>query len=119
MATDTGIVKIYDMENDGKPLTCHRIDAREFLAHPSGRWSASPDRKNENIKDVKTLETPSDSPTKMKYGEMTVRQLHPIARDKNIKGWSNMNKADLVEALTALEDAPPEPLETEETEDVE
>lgn len=37
---DASIVTIYDLENGGKPLECHRIDANEFLRFP--RWSLTP-----------------------------------------------------------------------------
>lgn len=96
MATDTGIVTIYDLENGGAPLTTHRIDAKEFLAHPSGRWSTSPD----GGKDKATgKETGEDTGEAMRLKSMTFKALQAMADKAGILGYASMSKADLVVAL--------------------
>lgn len=97
MATDTGIVTIYDLENDGAPLTTHRIDAREFLAHPSGRWSTSPDGGNKDTDRGK--ETGEDTGEAMRLKRMTFKALQAMADKAGISGYAGMSKADLVVAL--------------------
>jgi len=97
--TDTGIVTIYDLKNDSEPLTVHRIDANEFLAHESGRWSSTPEVKNSSINDAESLEIDQDDPETMALKELTLSQLKTIAKDKKIKGASRMNKLDLIAVL--------------------
>jgi len=101
MATDTGIVTIYDLKNKGKSLTCHRIDAREFLAHKSGRWSISPDGKKTAIKDAEGTETDEDTGAAMRLKAMTEKALRAMAGKELIQGCDKMNRSQLVEALLA------------------
>ena len=103
MATDTGIVTIYDLQNEGKPLTTHRTDAREFLAHPSGRWSTSPVEKKAAIGDAEGKETGDDSGEAMKLKSMKLKPLQAMAEKALISGWDGMKKDELVEALLAIE----------------
>jgi len=105
MATDTGIVTIYDMENGGKPLTTHRVDAREFLAHPSGRWSASFDEKKEAVGDAEPIETGEDSGEAMRLKGMNFKALKAMAEKAVIPNWEKLSKPELVEALLAVEAA--------------
>ena len=104
MATDTGIVTIYDFQNKGKPLTTHRTDAREFLAHPSGRWSASPDGKKTAIGDAEPEKTTGDDTGEaMRLKEMNFKTLQGVANKAGFE-WREirkMNKAALVDALLA------------------
>lgn len=100
MSTDTGIVTIYDLKNEGKPLKCHRIDAKEFLAHISGRWSASPDRKESVIDNASGEETGEDTGAAMRLKAMNLRSLKGLAERSPIpEGWEKLNKADLIDAL--------------------
>ena len=103
MAKDSGIVTIYDMQNEGKPLTCHRIDAREFLAHPSGRWSASPEIKKNTVGDTEALELGADDGKAMQLKSMQYKALASIAIKAKIHGAEHMKKAELVEALLNIE----------------
>lgn len=103
MATDTGIVTIYDMKNDGKPLKCHRIDAKEFLAHESGRWSASPDRMESVINHASGEKTGEDTGEAMRLKSMTKKSLQGLAEKASIEEWDKMNKAELVDALLKRE----------------
>lgn len=96
MATDTGIVTIYDLENDGKPLTCHKIDAREFLRHP--RWSATPPEEEEAPEKAK-----GDSGEAMRLKELSFNALRAIAHKAGIADFQTMKKAELVIALTPAE----------------
>jgi len=48
---DTGIVTIYDLEDEGKSVVCYLVDAKEFLTHD--RWSESPEGKKKEVKGVK------------------------------------------------------------------
>lgn len=105
MATDTGIVIIYDLQNEGKPLTTHRVDAREFLSHPSGRWSTSPVEKKAAIGDAEGKETNDDNGEAMRLKEMNFKTLQGMANKAGF-GWREirkMNKAALVDALLAIE----------------
>ena len=104
MATDTGIVTIYDMENEGAPLQCHRIDAREFLGHPSGRWSASPEGKKEAIGDAQPLDVGGDSGKAMQLKAETNKALLVMCQKAGIPDCENMKKAELVEALLKFDD---------------
>jgi len=121
---DTGIVTIYDLANDGAPLTTHRTDAREFLAHPSGRWSTSPIIKGEigvrpddshpgvqidsqglapcvsnSVKDAKPLKMGDDTGEAMKLKAMNYKSLKAMASKKQIDGHEKLTKPELVEAL--------------------
>ena len=113
MVTDTGIVTIYDMENEGAPLQCHRTDAREFLGHPSGRWSASPESKKNTVGDAKPLDVGGDSGKAMQLKAMHYKALGVMAIKANIRGAEHMKKAELVEALLKF-DEPPEKEKDEE-----
>ena len=99
MAIDTGIVTIYDLKNNSKPLTCHRTDAREFLAHPSKRWSSGADAYENKFGDIKGLEAGEDSGEAMRLKAMTLKDLRATAAIKWIEGYKAMNKSALVEAL--------------------
>jgi len=101
MATDTGIVIIYDLKNKGAPLTCHRTDAKEFLAHPSGRWSTSPDKKKAAIGDAKGEESGDDTGEAMKLKSMDYIAIKAMAKKESIPGYNKMKRAELVEALLA------------------
>lgn len=102
MATDTGIVMIYDMENEGAPLQCHRIDAREFLGHPSGRWSASLESKKNTVGDAESLDMGDDSGKAMQLKAETNKALVVMCQKAGIQDCERMNKAELVEALLKL-----------------
>ena len=104
MATDTGIVTIYDMKNGGVPLQCHRTDAREFLGHPSGRWSASPKGKKKAIGDAKPLDVGGDSGKAMQLKAETNKALVTMAQKAGIPDCERMKKAELVEALLKLDE---------------
>jgi hypothetical protein len=97
MAVDSGIVTIYDLENNGSPLQCHRIDAKEFLANP--RWSTSPGEKKQG--DAKPLETKDDNGTAMQLKSMDFKALRAMASKTGIADYIKMDKAALVEALEA------------------
>lgn len=97
MAVDTGIVTIYDL--DGEPLTCHRVDATEFLAHPSGRWSASPVAKEKTIAKVAGTETGDDDGEAIRLKSLHYKTLQSMAEKAGIEGCGSMKKADLVNAL--------------------
>jgi len=102
---DTGIVTIYDLENGGAPLTTHRVDAREFLAHPSGRWSASPVEKKVAVRDAEPETTNDDTGEAMRLKSMHYKPLQAMAAKAGISGAESMKKAELVEALLADEAA--------------
>jgi len=80
MITDTGIVTIHDLENNGAKLTCHKVDAQEFLAHPSGRWSASPNEKKTSVRDAKSEKIDDDSGEAMKLKAMANKVLKAMAK---------------------------------------
>jgi hypothetical protein len=92
---DTRIVTIYDLENGGKPLQAHRIDAMEFLKHP--RWSTSPE--GNKAKDLQPLEVKEDSGKAMQLKEMDFKTLQAMANKAGIPAYGKMNKAALVAAL--------------------
>jgi len=94
MATDTGIVTIYDLENDGKPLTCHKIDAREFLKFP--RWSATP-----TAGVTEPAADKDDSGQAMRLKEMSFKALQAMADKVGVVDYQKMSKAELVAALDA------------------
>jgi len=98
MAIDTGIVTIYDLENDSAPLQCHRIDAKEFLA--TSRWSTSPGEKKQG--DAKPLESKEDSGAAIQLKEMDFKALRAMANKANIADYMKMDKAALVAALEAV-----------------
>ena len=98
---DTSIVTIYDTKNKFKPLTCHRIDAREFLAHPK-RWSTSPDGKSSAIGDAKGNKTPEDTGEAMKLKAMSFKALQGMAEKAAIPDYERLEKPDLVKALLRL-----------------
>ncbi|MFA5391884.1 MAG: Rho termination factor N-terminal domain-containing protein [Candidatus Omnitrophota bacterium] len=102
MATDSGIVTIYDMKNGGDPLTCHRIDAKEFLASP--RWSASPTEKSNAIGDAAALESGSDDGKAMQLKSENMKSLLAKAERAGIPDCKKMKKAELVEALLKSEE---------------
>lgn len=108
MATDTGIVTIYDMENGGVPLQCHRIDAREFLGHPSGRWSASPEGKKKTVGDAEPLDVGGDSGKAMQLKAETNKALVVMAQKARIPNCERMKKVELVDALLKLDEPPEE-----------
>lgn len=108
MATDTGIVIIYDMENGGASLQCHRTDAREFLGHPSGRWSASPEGKKKTVGDAKPLDVGGDSGKAMQLKAETNKALVAMCQKAGVPGCERMNKVELVEALLKLDGPPKE-----------
>ncbi len=106
MATDTGIVTIYDMENDFAPLVCHRIDAQVFLNHPAKRWSSSPDKESTGIDPNKGKDTGEDTGEAMRLKAMDNKALKGLAEKKFIPDYQGMNKAELVAALLAEDKAP-------------
>ena len=97
MATDSGIVIIYDMENGGKELKCHRIDAKEFLKHP--RWAASPDGDKKAVGDAKPPVTGDDTGQAMALKAESFKSLQAMAKKAGVLGWEKMKKAELVAAL--------------------
>jgi len=99
MATDTGIVTIYDMRNGGKPFTAHRVDAREFLSHPSGRWAVSPDGKKNAIRDAEVKVSEDDTGEAMRLKAMPYKAIKAMAVKAGIPGYNKMKRAELVEAL--------------------
>jgi hypothetical protein len=104
MATDTGIVTIYDMKNKGAPLECHRTDAREFLGHSSGRWSASPESKKKTVNDAKPLDVGDDSGKAMQLKAETNKALVTMAQKAGIPDCERMKKVELVDALLKLDE---------------
>jgi hypothetical protein len=94
---NTGLVTIYDMNNGGAPLVCHRIDACEFLKHP--RWSTSPDV----LKKVDALspEIVSDGGKTMQLKAQKFKTLQAMASKAGIPDYVKMSKAALVVALEA------------------
>ncbi len=98
MAVDTSIVTIYDLENGGKPLKAHRIDANEFLKFP--RWSASP-KGNKEVA-PQPIETKEDSGKALQLKEMSFKALQAMANNAGIPEYEKMNKAGLVDALEAI-----------------
>lgn len=105
MATDTGIVTIYDMKNGGAPLQCHRIDAREFLGHPSGQWSASLKVKKNTVGDADALKIEDDSGKAMQLKAETNKALVVMCQKTGVPDCERMNKAELVEALLKLDES--------------
>jgi hypothetical protein len=99
MAQDKSIVTIYDLKNGGTPLITHAIDAKEFLSHPSGRWSTSPDILN--TENSAPLETKEDSGETTQLKLMSLRVLQAMADKAGIPDYKKLNKADLVAALEA------------------
>lgn len=99
MATDSSIVTIYDLKNGGKPLTTHKIDAVEFLKHPSGRWSTSPDKIT--LENHEELEITEDSGETIKLKATDFKSLRAMAGKANIPDYMKMKKAELVAALEA------------------
>lgn len=97
MAQDSGIVTIYDLENGGEPLQCHRIDAKEFLQSP--RWSTSPEGKEKG--DAPVFETEEDSGKAILLKANDFKTLRAMAEKANIPDYIKMNKAALVAALEA------------------
>lgn len=108
MATDTGIVTIYDIKNGGAPLQCHQIDAREALGHPSGRWSASPEGKKKTVGDAEPLDVGGDSGKAMQLKAETNKALVTMAQKAGIPDCERMKKAELVNALLKLDESPKE-----------
>jgi len=103
VATDTGIVTLYDLKNGGKPLKFHRIDAKEILASKSKRWSTSliADGKKDAIGDAKGEDTGDDTGEAMRLKSMTYKALQAMAKKAGIPGYDKMPKADIVKALIA------------------
>ena len=104
MATDTGIVTIYDMKNGGAPFKCHRIDAREALGHPSGRWSASPESEKNTVGDAKPLDVGGDSGKAMQLKAETNKALMTMCQKAGIPDCEKMKKLELVDALLKLDE---------------
>ena len=102
MATDTGIVTIYDLTNNGAPLTTHRADAKEFLSHPLGRWSTSPTKKEDSVLGAKGKKTKEDSGEAMRLKSMKNKELQAMAAKAQIPNWESMKKDEIVVALLAL-----------------
>jgi hypothetical protein len=100
---NTSIVTIYDTKNNMAPLDCHRVDAREFLGHKSGRWVSNPDTKSKEANDAKPLETKEDSGKAMQLKETDFKALQAMAAKANIPDYQKMNKAALVAALEAAQ----------------
>lgn len=94
---DTGIVTIYDLENGGKALVCHRIDAKEFLA--TSRWSTSPEVLKKG--DAEEMEVETDSGAAMQLKGTDFKALRTMAGKANIPDYMKMDKAALVAALEA------------------
>ncbi len=103
MFVDTGIITIYDLENDSSPLTCHRTDARDFLAHPSGRWSTSPDVEDVGLSPTCGKAIEDDSGEAMRLKAMTLKALQSIAEKAGISIKSRMKKGDLIDLILAQE----------------
>ena len=99
MATDMGIVTIYDMENKGAPLQCHRVDAKEFLGHSSGRWSAAPEGKKNVVGDAEPLDVGDDSGKAMQLKAETNKALVVMCKKAGIPNCERMSKAELVDVL--------------------
>lgn len=111
MAVDSGIVTIYDLENNGNPLQCHRIDAKQFLKSP--RWSATPyaeikgevGERPDNPElgmcvDPQGLDPiQGDTGETMRLKEMSFKALQAMASKAGIPDYQNMKKGELVEAL--------------------
>ena len=110
MPLDETIVTIYDMKNDGKPLNCHRADAREFLSHPSKRWAASPDGNKKTVDASNGKKTPEDSGEAMLLKEMTLDALKAMAKKEEIEGFAKLKKAELVEAILTKREADKNPV---------
>lgn len=78
---DASIVTIYDLEDGGKPLECHRIDANEFLRFP--RWSLTPGKQ----------ETATDP------FELTVAQIKDTLAERGIEIPAGVTKKADLQAL--------------------
>lgn len=106
---DSGFVIVYDMKNQGKPVTMHRIDAKEALAHKAGRWAVSPDgeamSKAQGVGGATQPDgiVPDDGET-MRLKATPYKTLQVMAGEAGIENWKDMSKADLVQALTASKD---------------
>jgi len=98
MIKDTGLVTIYDTKNDGKPLQCFLTDAREFLEHPSGRWSADPSGIKKAVDDsnVQGDET-GDSGEAMRLKGMDYKALQSLAIKHGIP--ANQKKEEIINEL--------------------
>ena len=101
---DTGIVTIYDTKKDMKPLECHRIDAKDFLTHKSGRWVASPDGKSKVVDPGAGKETENDTGEAMRIKSLSFNALKAEAKKANIEGYGQMKKVELIDALLAKKD---------------
>jgi len=97
------IVTIYDTKNNMASMDCHRIDAREFLGHPSKRWVSSPVTKSKEIGDAKPLETKEDSGKAIQLKGTDFKALQAMAAKAGIPDYQKMNKAALVTALEAVQ----------------
>ena len=104
MATDTGIVTIYDMKNGGAPFKCHRIDAREALGHPSGRWSASPEGKKKTVGDAEPLDVGGDSGKAMKLKAETNKALVVMCQKEGIPDLRQSGLKKVMDGITSLEE---------------
>ena len=99
MATDTGIVTIYDLLNGGAPLTAHRIDAKELLSHPSGRWSTSPITTEPGLSSTAGQVSDDDTGEAMRIKSLNYKTLQAMAAKAGIPNSFKMKKIDLVDAL--------------------
>lgn len=91
------VVTIYDLKNNGKPLECHRADAREFLK--LSRWSTSPEVKKDEGAQGKEINQDNGQTILLK--SMSLAALKSTAEKAGVPGYQKMNKADLVAALEA------------------
>jgi len=101
MATDSGIVTIYDTENNGAPLQCHRIDAKEFLSNP--RWSVSPKVKKNAVGDAESLDIGEDSGRAMQLKSETNKALVTMCKKAGVENCDGMKKTEMVEALLEID----------------
>ena len=99
VARETGYITIYDRKNKNKPLVCHKIDAREFLAHKSKRWSTSPDKHKVSFSDKEGKEVDSDDGEAMRLKAMELKPLRALAWKEGVEDVEDMSRAKLVEAL--------------------
>ena len=93
---DANIVTIYDLENKGAPLECHRIDANEFLRFP--RWSATPTVAEPREAPVKGPE-PSGQETATDPYELTVAQIKDALAERGVDIPAGVTKKADLQAL--------------------
>ena len=106
---DSGFVIVYDIQNDGRPVTMHRIDAKEAIAHESGRWAISPGGdvmgKAQGVAGATQPDgiVPDDGDV-MRLKATAYKTLQVMAEKAGIEGWKDMGKAELVGALMRAKD---------------